>query len=185
MNQGMVYTVIGVAIIIVGAMSSLLSYLIYRKRRATQPSRVPEAEASETPPESAEIVAEAEEVPPAASEVPPGAAGESSETAPEAGKTTPPVVHEISSLPDSARNKLMNAVWYRCENPRCNYTHFLDVHHIVSEVEGGSNRLDNLIVLCPACHAAADSHKTSERKLRSWILDRQERFKEELDWPYK
>jgi len=31
----------------------------------------------------------------------------------------------------------------------------LEVHHGVPLIEGGSNRMDNLVLLCRACHRAA------------------------------
>ncbi len=104
---------------------------------------------------------------------------------PETATATRPLAPELSALGEDDKLKLMNAVWYRCENPYCNFTEFLDVHHIISEVEGGSNRLNNLIVLCPKCHQAADNHEIPEDVLQAWILQREERFKFELDWPYK
>src|SRR5450759_426176 len=36
-----------------------------------------------------------------------------------------PRVAAYSNLPEEATNMLMNAVWYRCENPKCNFTQFL------------------------------------------------------------
>ncbi len=109
----------------------------------------------------------------------------SSETVLKAGRTAHQAVPEISSLPENARDKLINAVWYQCENPNCRYTQFLHVHHIISEVEGGSNRLDNLIVLCSRCHTAARNQEISTKELQSWLRDRSQRFKSDLDWPYK
>ncbi len=133
-----------------------ISYIIYRKR-GTQP----EGTVSET-------------------------VQETSETTPEVTtEASPRLVPELSSLPEDAKTELMNAVWYRCENPHCNRTEFLDVHHIVPEIIGGTNRLDNLIVLCPKCHAAADNQEITEEELQSWIKDRTERFRTDLDWPYK
>lgn len=90
-----------------------------------------------------------------------------------------------SSLPDEAKSILMNAVWYRCENPKCNYTQYLDVYQIVSREKGGSNALDNLIVLCPDCLANAHGGEIAEDTLHSWIQGRVERFKFDLDWPHK
>lgn len=177
----MTYLTIGIAIVVVGG----VSYLIYRRyrKRVTQPSGVSEEEVSEIAPESSEAVSEVER---AAPPVAPGISSEKTSAAvSEAGKAAPPVVSEISSLSEVDENKLMNAVWYRCENPYCNYTQFLDVHHIVSEVEGGSNKLDNLMVLCAVCHAAVHNHEISEEELQSWVRERTERFKSDLDWPYK
>lgn len=107
------------------------------------------------------------------------------EPAQQAVLNTRPPVAELSSLPESAKNKLVNAVWYRCENPYCNHTNFLEVHHIISEVEGGTNSLDNLIVFCSDCHHLADNHEIPLDIMKSWIVQRKDRFKDALDWPYK
>ncbi len=76
----------------------------------------------------------------------------------------------------------MNAVWYRCENPYCNHTEFLDVHHII---DAGSNNLNNLIVLCPKCNALAHNNEITVEELKSWLVEREKRFKSDLDWPYR
>ncbi|MBM2825494.1 MAG: hypothetical protein HW402_1158 [Dehalococcoidales bacterium] len=163
----MTYVIIGTAaaMVVIGA----VFYLLYRRRRVPQaevPEQVAEAEAGET----AEVTS-------AAPVVPEG-------MTPETGEDTSQVVSDTSSLPESDKWNLMNAVWYRCENPYCNYTQFLDVHHIVSEVDGGTHALSNLIVLCPRCHAAVHSHEVSQAVLRVWVQKRAE-FKFELNWPYK
>ncbi|MDO8687940.1 MAG: HNH endonuclease signature motif containing protein, partial [Dehalococcoidales bacterium] len=61
--------------------------------------------------------------------------------APDTKKATYPI-KEYSTLSDDAKVQFLNAVWYRCENPYCNHTEFLDVHHIIDD---GSNNLNNLI----------------------------------------
>ena len=96
---------------------------------------------------------------------------------PEPGNTT--------TLPDEAKSVLMNAVWYRCENPKCNYTQFLDVYQILSREKGGSNALENLVVLCPECRDIVHSGQIDDKVLHSWIKGRMERFKFAVDWPYK
>ncbi len=165
------YIIIGIAaIIVIGS----VSYLIYRRRVARLPG-VSEEKASAVIPEPPETAPEATS----------GVISETTKTAPEVKMAAPPAVSELSSLPENAKNKLMNAVWYRCENPGCNYTQFLDVHHILSEVEGGTNRPDNLIVLCSKCHTAAVNGEISVEELQSWIQTRTERFRTDLDWPYK
>ncbi len=90
-----------------------------------------------------------------------------------------------STLPDEAKSILMNAVWYRCENPKCNFTQFLDVYQIASLEKGGSNALENLVVLCPECRNIAHAGQIDDDVLRSWIKGRMERFKFAVDWPYK
>ncbi len=96
-----------------------------------------------------------------------------------------PALGDSSALPDEAKSVLMNAVWYRCENPECNYTQFLDVYQIVSKEKGGSNSLENLVVLCPECRMTAHAGQIDDDMLRSWIQGRVERFRFALDWPYK
>ncbi len=95
-----------------------------------------------------------------------------------------PLTGDESSLTAEEKNRLVNAVWYRCENPYCKYTHFLDIHYIVDEKSGGTNTLDNLIVLCPYCHNLAHKQEIPEYKMREWIANREERFRFHIDWPY-
>ncbi len=96
-----------------------------------------------------------------------------------------PALDNSSNLPEEAKSVLMNAVWYRCENPKCNYTQYLDVYQIVSLEKGGSNVLENLVVLCPECRNLAHSGQIDDDVLHSWIKGRVERFKFVVDWPYK
>lgn len=151
-----------VAVIIIIAEIAALVFLSRRRRKA----RKSEA-ATETANETAEPAPDL-----------------SSATA-EMELTIPPEVSESSTLPEEAKSLLMNAVWYRCENHKCNFTRFLDVYHIVPEEKEGSNTLDNLVVLCPTCRTAAKNGETDVDELRSWVKGRVERFKFALDWPYK
>jgi 5-methylcytosine-specific restriction endonuclease McrA len=57
----------------------------------------------------------------------------------------------------------------RCENPTCRRTFPLDVHHIIPRSEGGSNKENNLIVLCKNCHGTAQKGMWSKNLLREWI----------------
>jgi hypothetical protein len=102
----------------------------------------------------------------------------------ENGQTTEPpipMIEDESSLTMEEINELVNAVWYRCENPYCKYTSFLTVHHFVNEKDGGTNKLDNLIVLCPYCHDLAHKNEMPEKEMHEWI-DREDRFKSKPDW---
>lgn len=164
----MIYLYVGIAILVIGS----AAYLIYRKR-LVPPSQSSESGTSEPAPESevAETVPEK-----GASKITP-----LRPAAPATEKATYPIA-EYSTLAEDAKLTLMNAVWYRCENPYCNHTEFLDVHHIVDD---GSNALDNLIVLCPRCNAAAHNNEITKEELQSWLVERAKRFKTDLDWPYK
>jgi hypothetical protein len=95
-----------------------------------------------------------------------------------------PLIEDETSLTEEDKNLLLNAVWYRCENPYCKYSRFLGVHHIIEEKAGGRNRLENLIVLCPYCHDLAHRNEIPEKEMRDWISNREERFKFKPEWPY-
>jgi cell division protein FtsN len=95
-----------------------------------------------------------------------------------------PIIEDETTLSIEDQNQLVNAVWYRCENPFCKHTRFLGVHHILDEKEGGTNKLDNLIVLCPQCHDLAHKKEIPEEEMQSWIANREERFKFKPDWPH-
>jgi len=95
-----------------------------------------------------------------------------------------PLIDDQSSLTLDEENTLVNAIWYRCENPYCKYTSFLRVHHIVEENEGGNNKLDNLIVLCPYCHDLAHRGEIPEKEMHLWIDDRSDRWKFKPQWKY-
>ena len=143
---------------IVAIVSGLVVLVIYRRRRLKLSS-------------IAESASEANPVP--------------GETDSESRQAMRPVVSELSSLPEEAKKKLLGAIWYLCENPDCKHSSFLDVHQLVPEIEGGNNGLDNLIVLCSTCHAAAHNGEIQLQQLKFWIRKREERFKCDLDWPYR
>jgi hypothetical protein len=102
----------------------------------------------------------------------------------ENGAPSIPLVEDETTLTEEDKNQLVNAVWYRCENPYCKYTSFLGVHHIVDEKAGGTNRLDNLIVLCPYCHDLAHRNEIPVEEMREWIGNRENRFKVKPNWKY-
>jgi hypothetical protein len=100
------------------------------------------------------------------------------------GEPPIPLIVDQSSLTEENKNELENAVWYRCENPYCKYTRFLEVHHIMDEKDGGNNKLENLIVLCPFCHDLAHKGEIPEKEMRDWIAQRDERFNSKIVWPF-
>ena len=50
------------------------------------------------------------------------------------------------------RRKVLARDKHRCQAPGCGRTRFLEVHHIVSRQQGGSNKTENLMTLCASCH---------------------------------
>jgi 5-methylcytosine-specific restriction endonuclease McrA len=61
------------------------------------------------------------------------------------------------------RNKVLGRDNYTCQNSECNLyspynTAILHVHHIVSLLDGGENKEENLITLCKNCHTNEHRH---------------------------
>jgi hypothetical protein len=155
------YYCIGAAVLI----TALVIYLVYRKPSTTKKAARKVKAASDHVGDEKTSAAEAEDV--IQAESPPI-----------------PLIDDESALTDEEKNILVNAVWYRCENPYCKYTSFLSVHHILEEKDGGDNKLDNLIVLCPFCHDLAHRGEIPEKEMREWNNDRAERWKFKPEWKY-
>jgi hypothetical protein len=55
-----------------------------------------------------------------------------------------------------------------CEKCKHDNWNILQVHHIIEKSKGGSNELDNLLLLCPNCHAREhlgySEHKGNDRE---------------------
>jgi len=65
--------------------------------------------------------------------------------------------------------KLLAATGRRC--CICGTLHCVQVHHIVPNEHGGSDRIDNAIPLCPNCHDNVHAQKASGRTTRSYSAD--------------
>jgi 5-methylcytosine-specific restriction endonuclease McrA len=57
-----------------------------------------------------------------------------------------------TTIPPRVRRKVLARDRHRCRAPDCGRTRFLEVHHLVSRQQGGSNKAENLITLCGSCH---------------------------------
>ncbi len=57
-----------------------------------------------------------------------------------------------ATIPPSIRRKVLARDGHRCAMPGCSHTRFLEVHHRRPRTEGGTNKPENLITLCSACH---------------------------------
>lgn len=47
---------------------------------------------------------------------------------------------------------------FRCRAPGCGSNHYLELHHIVPQDEGGPHSADNLVTLCSRCHRYLHEH---------------------------
>jgi len=57
-----------------------------------------------------------------------------------------------TTIPPRVRREVLARDKHRCQAPGCGRTRFLEVHHIVSRKQGGSNKAENLTTLCGSCH---------------------------------
>jgi 5-methylcytosine-specific restriction endonuclease McrA len=75
--------------------------------------------------------------------------------------------NENSPLNTSQKNLIIKITAKgRCEYPSCNQETHLEVHHIITRSEGGSNELSNLIILCPNHHRMAQAGDIPRDKLQ-------------------
>ena len=58
-----------------------------------------------------------------------------------------------TSIPPATRRFVLARARHKCEGPGCEHNRFLEVHHKVPRVQGGSNDSQNLMVVCSGCHA--------------------------------
>lgn len=70
-----------------------------------------------------------------------------------------PNERNTTSIPPATRRKVLAHYRHKCQRAGCEYTHFLEVHHIVPRSRGGSNDPDNLTCLCSGCHSLVHEKK--------------------------
>ena len=74
----------------------------------------------------------------------------------------------LDSMPWKAkRHQAISAAGYRCQSCGVQRLHGLEVHHLHYDTLG-DERLADLRVLCPACHAEADAERAAETADRVW-----------------
>ena len=66
------------------------------------------------------------------------------------------------------RSLLLTQTGYKCGNPNCRGIITLEIHHIVQVADGGGNELDNLLPLCPNCHALHHSGNIPQDAIFAW-----------------
>jgi hypothetical protein len=77
---------------------------------------------------------------------------------------------EARRVPLDVKRLVLHEAGYKCASPRCRYPLTLDVHHLYYVSEGGSNLSDNLLPLCPNCHAEHHNGNISTESLRAWKM---------------
>lgn len=71
------------------------------------------------------------------------------------------------AVPSQIKTQLFRRANHRCENPSCTQTLCLEIHHI--NKDHCDNSPENLIVLCPTCHALADNASFRKAQIQTWI----------------
>jgi len=91
--------------------------------------------------------------------------------------------HVVPEPTEEGKSMLKRAVGWKCENPTCRNANYplLEVHHIIPKTEeGSSNKLSNLVVLCPNCHGLAGKSIPSREEQKRWAT-RPNRFTPDSD----
>jgi hypothetical protein len=57
---------------------------------------------------------------------------------------------------------------YKCANPSCRHILTLELHHIIWVKDGGGNKPENLLSLCPNCHSLHTAGHIPESAIRAW-----------------
>jgi hypothetical protein len=57
---------------------------------------------------------------------------------------------------------------YRCAVPTCRGILALDIHHMVEVSENGGNAVENLLPLCPSCHALYHRGTIKKESIYAW-----------------
>lgn len=68
------------------------------------------------------------------------------------------------------KESLINKVGTRCCYPNCSQSVGLEVHHIIPRSQGGTNKENNLIVLCPNHHHLADRGAIPRDRLKLYCV---------------
>lgn len=74
------------------------------------------------------------------------------------------------SLSVSTRMLVLHESGYKCANPVCRTILTLDIHHLEYISDGGDNSIDNLLAICPNCHALHHRGVIPVESLRAWKL---------------
>lgn len=70
----------------------------------------------------------------------------------------------------STKKQILHEAGYKCSNPTCRTILTIDIHHLEHVSDEGSNEPDNLLALCPNCHALHHRGVISNESLRTWKM---------------
>jgi hypothetical protein len=74
------------------------------------------------------------------------------------------------ALPVEIRQIVLHEAGYKCAIPTCRHVLTLDIHHLVYVSDGGPDTPENLLPLCPNCHALHHAGHIPPASLRAWKM---------------
>jgi hypothetical protein len=72
------------------------------------------------------------------------------------------------AIPKAAAIQVLTEAGYRCAVPTCRQILAIDIHHMVEVSEGGGNNPQNLLPLCPTCHALFHRGNIASDAIYAW-----------------
>ena len=74
------------------------------------------------------------------------------------------------AIPLDVINVVLHEAGYKCANPTCRNLITLDIHHLINVSESGPNSGENLLPLCPMCHALHTRGMIPATSIRAWKM---------------
>lgn len=78
--------------------------------------------------------------------------------------------HKRKPLPIDVKRLVLHEGGYKCGNPACRNILTLDIHHLVPVAKEGPDFPDNLLALCPNCHALHHKGEIPAESIRAWKM---------------
>ncbi len=81
-------------------------------------------------------------------------------------------------------SKIMRRAFLNWKCPFCNWNNTWDIHHIIPRKFGGTDDLNNLVMLCPNHHSLADLGQMDNEKMVEYAIGKFYSVRELLDLHY-
>lgn len=73
-------------------------------------------------------------------------------------------------ITQDVKQQVLHETGFQCANPNCRTPLTLDIHHLDKVSDGGSDDPENLIALCPNCHARHHRGHIPRESIRAWKM---------------
>lgn len=74
------------------------------------------------------------------------------------------------AIPIDVKRTVLHEAGYKCANPVCRHIITLDIHHMIYVADGGTDTAENLLPLCPNCHALHHAGQIPVASIRTWKM---------------